>query len=97
MSWLKSTEECPDEDSTLLGSVKALLSLRWFGRSWVIQEVALSNAAFLFVNKESVFLSPEILQRLRLYCHSHGLQVPGPLRWSPGSGGNFDLITCLNA
>lgn len=96
MSWLKGTTDPPDEDEMLLASVKALLSLRWFSRVWVIQEVALSNAAFLFVNETSVFLSSEVLQRLRLYCRSRGLQIPGPLKWSWELEEKHDLITCLD-
>jgi hypothetical protein len=97
MSWLKGTDDRTDEDNVLFVNMEALLSLRWFSRVWVVQEVALANAAFLLVNQATIFLSPEVLERLRLYCHSQYLRVPGPLRWSVGSKEKYNLITCLDA
>lgn len=97
MSWLRGAKEYPELEELLLMKVKALLSLRWFSRVWVIQEVALASSVIMLVNETSILLSFEVLQRLREYCNSHGLKVPGPLRWTKGPGDKCDLMTCLEA
>ncbi|KAF2787021.1 hypothetical protein K505DRAFT_367724 [Melanomma pulvis-pyrius CBS 109.77] len=74
-----------------------MLSLRWFQRVWVIQEVALSNAAILNINDAQIFLSLEVLQRLRQFCNESGRKVPGPLRWTPGMREKSDILEYLNA
>lgn len=97
--------------SILQVQVKELLSLRWFHRVWVIQEVALSRAALLMTENDEVILDGETVTRLQdirrkklednfATVRGHNdLSLPGPLLWMPGwrELQRPDLLECLLA
>ena len=72
-----------------------LISLPYFQRAWVNQEVALARAAYLLVNNNELLLTPTVMDRLRSACKCHQFDVPGVLRWNPGQKIEADIITCL--
>ena len=95
--WLKNGPETEKPRERHEMGLKSLLSRRWFQRVWVIQEVALSNAAFLNVNDAQILLSHEVLKRLHRFCERQRLPIPGSLRWTPGMKERFNILECLNA
>ena len=87
----------PERNSSWISllQVKELLSLRWFHRVWVIQEVALSRAALLMTENDEVILDGETITRLQdirwrtlednfsTFRDYADLSLPGPLLWMP--------------
>ena len=60
----------PREIETLQVQVDNFLSLRWFHRVWVIQEVALSRAAHIMTRNDEAVLDGETAERLRRIYYS---------------------------
>ncbi|KAJ4982711.1 heterokaryon incompatibility protein [Stagonosporopsis vannaccii] len=75
--------------SELVRAVQELFQLRYFGRVWVLQEVALARSVYLHVNDDEAHLSNHSIGRLNFQCASWDIDVPGPLKWL--SATEFDL------
>jgi hypothetical protein len=69
-----------------------LISLRYFQRVWVIQEVALAKVTYLHVNDRQILFSGTILR----YIQSKFL-TRGVLSWDTSFKVKADLLTCLRA
>ncbi|KAF2651620.1 hypothetical protein K491DRAFT_565036, partial [Lophiostoma macrostomum CBS 122681] len=75
----------------------ALFSRRWFGRLWVVQEVALARFAMIHFGEQQMRLSDNVLNRLGNVCRDLGVRIPPPLRWSPDYlRGSQPLLACLS-
>jgi hypothetical protein len=68
-----------------------LISLRYFQRVWIIQEVALAKVAYLHVNDRQMLFSRTILQYIQSKFPTRGV-----LSWNT-SFKVADLLTCLRA
>jgi hypothetical protein len=88
---------CEHLEESLTRSVMNLVSLRYFSRAWVIQEIALSRAAYLLVNDQELLLTSTIMDRLTVLCRRISGKVPSVLRWYPGRHVEIDIVTCLDA
>jgi hypothetical protein len=86
-----------DIDQSLSLSLAKLVSLRYFSRVWVIQEVALARAAYLLVNDQEILLTSSVMDRLTSICRQNRYEVPSVLKWYPRENVEVDIITCLNA
>ncbi|CAI6335625.1 unnamed protein product [Periconia digitata] len=80
---------------------RQMLTLRWFCRVWVIQEVALAAVAVMVCNGHTIMLTEDVVARISASLPAHQ-KLPGPLLWNPGSniGRNHegrDLLACLQA
>jgi len=95
--WLADRSATANPESYLAPGLRRLLMLSWFHRVWVIQEVALAKAALLNVNNNRLFLSLDVLQKLREFCDQEKIQVPASLRWDPGAGEKINILDCLSA
>jgi hypothetical protein len=96
---LRGTADSNNEHlpESLSRSIQTLISLRYFSRAWVIQEVALARAAYLLVNHQELFLTSTAMDRLTSLCDRFNGVVPSVLRWHPGRQLKVDIITCLQA
>jgi hypothetical protein len=74
-----------------------LVSLRYFKRVWVIQEVALAKAAYLLVNDQELRLTTLVIDRLTYIFKQNQHEVPGIFRWYPGQRIEASIFTCLHA
>lgn len=72
-------------------SLKRLISLRYFQRVWVIQEVALARVLYLHVNYREILFSRAILQYIQRKYPTKGV-----LSWDTSSK-IADVLTCLRA
>ncbi|KAF1834473.1 hypothetical protein BDW02DRAFT_498165 [Decorospora gaudefroyi] len=92
--WLQGVDV---EDSREFQTLQRFVSLRYFRRVWVIQEVALANLAYLLFNDEELLLTGIVMERLKLLCITHEFELPGALRWNFGQTGGADVLTCIYA
>lgn len=88
--WLQDSRDPVTEPS--FRTLKNLVSLRYFQRVWVIQEVALARVTYLHVNDSEVLFSRAILR----YIQSR-YSTGGVLSWDTSFKVKTDLLTCLRA
>jgi hypothetical protein len=88
--WLQSPNSCRAEPA--VPNLEDLISLRYFQRVWVIQEVALARTAYLHVNDGEVLFSSAIMRYIQ---STH--RVEGVLSWDTSFKVKADLLTCLRA
>ena len=83
----------------LFRSLVHLLSLRYFRRAWVIQEVALATTAYLLVNGDELLLTESVMDRVDLLAWRNSFQLPGVLRlrWKANQMRLTDIAACLRA
>jgi hypothetical protein len=72
--------------------LKHLISLRYFKRVWVIQEVALAKSVYLHVNDREMLFSRAILRYIQSKYPTGGV-----LSWDTSFKVKADLLTCLRA
>jgi hypothetical protein len=72
--------------------LKHLISLRYFQRVWVIQEVALARVTYLHVNDRQILFSGTILRYIQSKYPTEGV-----LSWDTSFKVKADLLTCLRA
>lgn len=97
-AWLRGddTRDLPDADPNFFPTLKTLLSLSYFRRVWVIEEVAKARAAFLTFSSHQLLLSPLVMERLHLLSIHNKYQLPGVLRWDPAWSSGVDIVTALS-
>lgn len=88
--WLKNPSNTRTEPA--VPNLEDLISLRYFQRVWVIQEVALARVAYLHVNNIEMLFSSAILRYIQSK-HPTG----GVLSWDTSFKVKADLLTCLRA
>jgi hypothetical protein len=95
--WLQTDagEEIPSIN--LSQTLQHLTPFSYFGRVWVIQEVALARAAYLHVNELKLLLTSGIIDRMGHLSKRMGYKLPTVLRLKPGKRVAADLPTCLQA
>jgi hypothetical protein len=74
----------------------SLFGLRYFSRVWVVQEILLSQDAFLYVNNEVVPLKEQILRSICDICISRYVSIPWLSRWVSVWNKAPGIILCLN-
>jgi hypothetical protein len=72
-----------------------LVSLQYFNRVWVVQEVALAKQAYLSVNGHELLLTAAVLGRLRFVYEQKTLDIPALLKWNPGELTDANILVCL--
>jgi hypothetical protein len=85
------------QEPWLYSTMVDLVSLRYFKRVWVIQEVALAKAAYLLVNDQELRLTTLVLDHLTLIFRQNQHEIPGMFRWYPGQKIEASIFTCLHA
>jgi hypothetical protein len=99
--WLRSTST--QNISTFKAwqsrTTNRLLSLRYFQRAWVIQEVVLAREVYLLLNDDELLLSSRVLNRLSFIAKSKYQQFPGVLRirHKTDSTPSINIVACLRA
>ena len=88
--WLQDPSNSGTEP--VFPSLGHLISLRYFQRVWVIQEVALARVAYLHVNDREVLFSSAILRYIQSEYPTRGV-----LSWDTSFKVKADLLTCLRA
>ena len=78
-------------------SLRRLLSLRYFGRVWVIQEVALAQEVCLHVNEHVLLFDSTVMGRIERLCKQYCLGVPSVLKWSACRTIEAGIAACLLA
>jgi hypothetical protein len=73
-------------------NLEDLISLRYFQRVWVIQEVALARTAYLHVNDGELLFSSAIMRYIQSKHRAEGV-----LSWDTSFKVKADLLTCLRA
>jgi hypothetical protein len=73
-----------------------LFSLRYFSRVWVVQEILLSQKAFLYVNSEVVPLKEQILRSICDTSISRSVSIPWLSQWVSVWNKAPGIILCLN-
>jgi hypothetical protein len=73
-------------------NLEHLISLRYFKRVWVIQEVALARVTYLHVNDRQILFSRTILRYIQSKYPTGGV-----LSWDTSFKVKADLLTCLRA
>ncbi|KAH3982686.1 hypothetical protein HBI26_021110 [Parastagonospora nodorum] len=79
--------------------VSQLLSLRYFKRAWVIQEVVLAKAAYLLLNQNELLLTSEVMARLVYLAKKDEYELPAVLRLKElrSEAISSNIIACLRA
>ena len=88
--WLKNPSNSRTEPA--VPNLEDLISLRYFQRVWVIQEVALARVAYLHVNNRELLFSSAILRYIQSKHPTRGV-----LSWDTSFKVKADLLTCLRA
>jgi hypothetical protein len=92
--WLQDSRD-PGTEPYFPTNLKRLISLRYFQRVWVIQEVALARKAYLHVNFTEMLLSLPILRYIQKRYPTQA--TGGVLSWDTSFKIKADLVICLRA
>jgi len=97
--WLISSgsRRYADVDTSLSVDLQHLLSLRYFDRAWVIQEVALARVVYLHVNDHVHPLKSIPMRRLEYLCQKENFKLPPVLGWSGYQKTEAGIIASLRA
>jgi hypothetical protein len=96
--WLQdgSIADVEEVETWLLPMMMHLLSMRYFRRVWVVQEVVFAKAAYLLVNNDELRITWGVLDRFNLFAWRNRYQLPGVLlRWNEGQKPLADIVACL--
>jgi hypothetical protein len=103
LRFTKSVEEYfPDKDQPrhdlhpYFMQLASLFRLRYFSRVWVVQEILLSQKAFLYVNNEIVPFEEQILRIICDTCVSRSISIPWLFRWVSVWNKAPGIILCLD-
>ena len=99
--WLLGEDPPEYTKCSAFADLRSLFSLRYFTRVWVIQEVALAQAAYLVVNDDVLPLNAPVIERMRKAYNNdlearHDEELPSVLRWSLGQRMKLGIVSCLN-
>jgi hypothetical protein len=99
--WLQhgSIIETAGHDTWQHRKLGQLLSLRYFKRVWVIQEVALAKAAYVLINGDELLLTSDVIDRMARLARQAQYELPAmlDLRHIADQTYRIDIIACLRA
>lgn len=75
--------------------IKEFLSLRWFDRVWILQEVALARLATILAGQKTARWTSESIDKLLALCSQLNDEPPSALKWLPASQPEQDLLSIL--
>ena len=98
-SWLRCRrpENYAGIQTSLCSDLRHLLSLRYFRRVWVIQEVALAQEVCLHVNNNALLLDSAVMDRMESFRKQNRLRIPSALKWSTCRTIEAGIVACLQA
>ena len=98
-SWLRCRrpENYAGIQTSLCSDLRHLLSLRYFRRVWVIQEVALAREVCLHVNNNVLLLDSAVMDRMESLRKQNRLRIPSALKWSTCRTIEAGIVACLQA
>ena len=77
-------------------ALRKFLSVRWFSRVWVIQELSRAKKAILITGGYERKLDEQFLDVIREGCRKYGLPIPAPFKLIPGASLSHDLLPMLH-
>lgn len=91
---LQEDNATPTLSYTIIRGLDELLSLLYFQRVWVLQEIGLAQLVTFVIGSQVVRWSASSIEKLLPLCFRSGRTVPATLRWTPARrpGEEDDLL-----
>jgi hypothetical protein len=84
LRWLQNESLTP-VDMPWEGSVANFISLPYFDRVWVLQEVGLARLVTAIIGSHSIHWTGTTISKILALCSTMSLKPPSVLRWTPAS------------